>query len=508
MSTQLNPHRKTAPSLRPIKNQDSASVKALNQNRVKSRTAKKITPEDKKAKEPMQPPKTAASPLQKLIAIESEALRTPDRLSLKHIAVNRPRSLLPLGHILWINRNGKSVSIAAISSQSTFDKTTPFAQWITAYLNRLTHKGALDNALAFSFSNAPAKDPAQNPSGKKAVTHPPKADFDYPFSEAYFAPFSPEPKTGGLLFTRDTPFSESDRLILDRLGQSFGANWAARHGKNKPRSSRRKKCLQIGSLALICLIGCIPVPMTDLAPAEIVADKPFMVTAPFDGVTDDILIPPNRFVKAGTVLARLNDTRFRNEYALAGEEKSVADARLKQAALSAFINVEAKKEIAIAKAEKALAQARESFAKDQLLKTELIAPHDGLAIYSDPKDWTGRPVSTGEAIIEIAEPTRIVLRIQAPLPSGERLRQGMRVRLFLDADPVNPVEATLESASFYAQEQAGGELAFTAFATLDDQKNLPRIGARGVAKLYGQDAPLAFWLLRQPVTALRQLSGF
>ena len=84
----------------------------------------------------------------------------------------------------------------------------------------------------------------------------------------------------------------------------------------------------------------------------------------------------------------------------------------------------------------------------------------------------------------------------------------MRVRLFLDADPVNPVEATLESASFYAQEQAGGELAFTAFATLDDQKNLPRIGARGVAKLYGQDAPLAFWLLRQPVTALRQLSGF
>jgi len=57
----------------------------------------------------------------------------------------------------------------------------------------------------------------------------------------------------------------------------------------------------------------------------------------------------------------------------------------------------------------------------------------------------------------------------------------MRVRLFLDADPVNPLEATLESASFYAQEQAGHEMAFTAFARLDDPDVLPRIGARGVA---------------------------
>ena len=76
-------------------------------------------------------------------------------------------------------------------------------------------------------------------------------------------------------------------------------------------------------------------------------------------------------MKAGTVLARLNDTRFRNEYALAGVEKSVADARLKQAALSAFINVEAKKEIAIAKAEKRLHKPVRALPKTNSLKQNL-----------------------------------------------------------------------------------------------------------------------------------------
>ena len=138
-----------------------------------------------------------------------------------------------------------------------------------------------------------------------------------------------------------------------------------------------------------------------------------------------------------------------------------------------------------------------------------------MAIYSDPTDWAGRPVATGEAIIKIADPSRVRLRIDAPLTIGESLQNGSRVRMFLDSDPLNPIEAEVTQASYYAQPTPEGHMAYEAFAALipagsggsDDSSQLPRIGTRGVAKIYGGTAPLGFWLLRRPITIARQFLG-
>ena len=133
----------------------------------------------------------------------------------------------------------------------------------------------------------------------------------------------------------------------------------------------------------------------------------------------------------------------------------------------------------------------------------------GLAIYSDPTDWAGKPVATGEAIIQIADPSRVLLRIDAPLSIGETLKSGARVRMFLDSDPLNAIEAELTEASYYAQATADGHMAYEAYADLqfETTQDLPRIGARGVAKVYGRKAPLAYWLFRRPLTLMRQSFG-
>ena len=41
----------------------------------------------------------------------------------------------------------------------------------------------------------------------------------------------------------------------------------------------------------------------------------------------------------------------------------------------------------------------------------------------------------------------------------------------------------------------------------EDRPDSVRIGARGVAKIYGEPAPLGWWLVRKPVNALRQMFG-
>jgi len=196
-----------------------------------------------------------------------------------------------------------------------------------------------------------------------------------------------------------------------------------------------------------------------------------------DGVVEEILVPPNTLVSEETPLIRLVDTTYKNEYILAEQEQFVADAKLRQASLTSFIDNKAKREIAVAQAEKTMASARQNYARDRLSKTVVKTPKAGLAIYSDPTDWAGRPEA--------------------------------RVRMFMDSDPLTPIEAELTSASFYAQATPSGQMAYEAYATLeiDQSSDMPRIGTRGVAKIYGDTAPLGFWLLRRPITIARQFLG-
>jgi hypothetical protein len=435
------------------------------------------------------------SPLQILIAIEGEALAANDRLSLKHIAVNRPRALIKTGHIIWVARRGHDMQLSAISSQAKIDRTTPFAQWIRAELSARARLGTLDRPAQWQFKSRREGDA-----------------FAYPFTEAYFAPFSPDPKAGGLLFTRDGAFTEKEAPQIERLAQIFGTCAAAMGRKKRPRMSLKKRNVLLGTTLLLALASVIPVPMSTLAPAEIVASDPFVITAPIDGVVESILVRPNAEITEGTLLLRLVDTTYRNEYILAGQEQSVADAKLRQASLASFIDNDAKRGIALAKAEKAMASARQDYARDRLSKTEISAPKAGLAIYSDPTDWAGRPVATGEAIIQIADPAKIILRIDAPLSIGETLKRGARVRMFMDSDPLRPLEAKITTASYYTQATPDGHMAYEVFASLSGgaQKgsaDVPRIGTRGVAKIYGETAPLGFWLLRRPITIVRQFIG-
>lgn len=171
--------------------------------------------------------------------------------------------------------------------------------------------------------------------------------------------------------------------------------------------------------------------------------------------------------------------------------------------------------ISDARRDAAHAEMQEASAHIYTAKTVVTAPKAGLAIYSDPTDWAGRPVATGEAIIKIADPSRVLLRIDAPLAIGDSLRSGARVRMFMDSDPLNPIEAEVTTASYYAQPTPDGHMAYEAFAALtpessDDPQatsDIPRIGTRGVAKIYGGTAPLGFWLLRRPITIARQFLG-
>jgi len=434
-----------------------------------------------------------AAALHVLMTIENEALASRDLVTLKHIAVNRPRALIKTGHILWVRRRGETIKIDAISSQAVLDKTTPFIQWMIRQLRSKMRKGELEGLTQWEFDNSREDIP-----------------FTYPFTQAIYAPLGNDPQRGGLLFTREYAFQEGDFPLIKRLANIFGMAAIAVQRKSRKQLNISKRWSLWGVAGLVALTFARPVPMTTLAPAEIVADSPYIVTAPFEGVIEEVLVSPNSSVEIDTPLLRLVDTSYRNDFILAGKEADIADAKLRQASLRSFAGEISKREVAIAESEKALASARYDYARERLSKTVIIAPKKGLAIFSDPADWRGRHVTTGETIIEIADPHHIRLRIDAPLSMGETLQAGARMKLFLDNDPLNAFEAELLSASFYARSMPNGHMTYEAYGRLteNDKQALPRIGTRGVAKVYGKKAPLGYWLFRRPITTIRQTLGF
>ena len=110
--------------------------------------------------------------------------------------------------------------------------------------------------------------------------------------------------------------------------------------------------------------------------------------------------------------------------------------------------------------------------------------------------------------MELANPSEIEFRIDLGVADAIVLREAARVKVFLDADPLRPIEARLVRASYRAKMRDSQQLAFrlVAVAEAGSVENL-RLGARGTAQIYSDRVPLGFYLLRRPIAAARQWLG-
>lgn len=148
-----------------------------------------------------------------------------------------------------------------------------------------------------------------------------------------------------------------------------------------------------------------------------------------------------------------------------------------------------------------------AYVKELLSRVEIRAPRAGIAIFDDVNDWIGKPVSIGERILVVADPGETELEIRLPVADAIALEGGAEVRLFLNIDPQRPIPARLSFAGYQADTTPEGVLAYRLKAAFDAGAAPPRIGLKGIAKLYGEDGTLGYALLRRPLAALRQRLG-
>ena len=285
------------------------------------------------------------------------------------------------------------------------------------------------------------------------------------------------------------------------LGGKPDVSWK-RHWQKLSTRQRR-----LGALVLV-LLFLLPIRQAALAPAEIVALDAATVASPLDGVIKTIHVRPNQMVKTGQPLFSLDDTTLRNRLEVAQKSIAVADAELLATTQKAFDNAQSKGELALLGGRAFEKRAELAAVQAQLARIDVVASHDGVAVFGDPDDWLGRPVSTGERIMLLANPDKPGVLIHLPVADAIALEIGAPVKLFLTVRPLSPLDGKVTETSYQAVLSPDGVASYRLRAVFDDANNLARIGIRGTAKVYGGWVCLGYYLLRRPLATLREWSGW
>jgi multidrug efflux pump subunit AcrA (membrane-fusion protein) len=431
-----------------------------------------------------------------LLKIEADARRAATPAELAFLAANETMKITRCRQIFVFRRRANRMRIEAVSSVGKVERNSPRIRWIEAIVRNLGKDAGVATPREFSL-------PAYCPRGDEEHK-------TFPFRFMAWQPFclSSGYIFGGMLVAREVPWTDADLVVAGRLSETYAHAWAALTGKRTLRRQLRvTPFLWAAGILLVLAAGFYPVPMAVLAPVEVSAIEPVSVSAPLDGIIDKIEVTPNQQVRKGDIVVRLSDVGYRNDLAVAERDVSLASAKLKRVSLAAVNDFKARGELAEARAELALAEAKRDYASDLLVRSAIPAPADGVAVFTDARDLTGRPVQTGMRIMDIADPGQIELRIDVPVADAIALKTGAKVRAFLDSDPLRPVEAEVFAASYEATEAKGVGLAYRVRAKLQGERKELRLGTRGTAQIAGDEVPLAFYLLRRPLSALRQRFG-
>jgi hypothetical protein len=439
----------------------------------------------------------ASAGLLALLNIEAEARNVSTPGELHFLIAGETRKLTRSRQVfVFLLGHQERLVLEVISGLPAVDRSSPLVLTFESLMERLKQDQDLSKPKEFEFGAycGPGNDSAAS----------------YPFTSLLWLPFLTRAGSvmGGMLLTREQPWTEADVVVGTRLSQTFAH--ALRELASVPRWSLRKllgRKLLVGLSIAAGIALCLPITMTILAPFEVGPLGGFVVAAPIEGIIEEIAVDPNSTVVENQLLVRFNSTLLKNRFEVAEREVLVADARLKKSTQVAFEDEQGRHDLGVLISELQLKTAERDFAKDMLERSQVRAARSGIAVFADKKQFIGRPVSTGERIMEIADPRQVEALVDVPVGDAIVLKSGARVKLFLDSDPLRPREAVISLADYLARVRPGNQISFRVVATLEGEGVPPRLGARGTAQIYGESVPLAFFLFRRPLTALRQWTG-
>ncbi|MBF0273072.1 MAG: HlyD family efflux transporter periplasmic adaptor subunit [Magnetococcales bacterium] len=429
-----------------------------------------------------------------LLDLELSTRRAENRVALRFLMVNRLQSLLPASTVFFWQRGTKG-RIEGASGISEPDPRAPMILWAGGVCAVLAQGETAGQPHAVTATDCPGE------WGESWSGLAPPHGLWMPL-------ITPDRQwIGALLALRDHPWSDGEQDLAARLGEGFAHAWQALEPRTRRPIVTRGWWIAALAMAGGIGLGWIPVEQSALAPATVVPAEPVVIAAPLDGAIEAVAVEPNALVRSGDLLFRMEATTLTNRREMARLALETAQAERFKGRQLSFADPEAKASLPLLEARLTEKRAEADYAESLLQRAETRSPLDGVALFSDPNAWRGRPVVVGEKVMIVADPQRVELDIRLPVADAVVLNPGARILMFLHVDPLHPLEGELIRAAHDAELTPEGVLAYRIMARFLPGSPPPRMGLKGTAKMIGERVNLFYHLFRRPLAALRQSMG-
>ena len=221
------------------------------------------------------------------------------------------------------------------------------------------------------------------------------------------------------------------------------------------------------------------------------ADKQLLVS-PQSGYINSAHFRAGDQVAEGDVIATLDDRDL-----LMDRDKWKSELSKVNTTFSQALGSRNRAEIALLQAQKKQVSAELTLVEQQLSRSVLKAPFDGVLVSGDLNQSLGAPVETGQVLFELAslEDFRLILSVSENDVAA--VRAGQEGKLRLSALPGQTYTANIENLMPVSVSENGKNV-FRLEATLADGDQQLRPGMHGVAKIATERDPL-IWVLIHPL---------
>jgi len=336
-------------------------------------------------------------------------------------------------------RHAKHIELEAISFSANFDKRTQAMQAISEAMAEAMEQGA-----AIDFSPAQVAEPeADSESTAPALIT--RAHQQLQQQQQLQSVHSLLVRNGDVIIgvltielDKQAALTDDQRSFLQQalhfagailaLRQQVGASvWQGFKQRTAQRLERwfgedswRGKI--IATLLLVFFVALfVPLDYRVSADATLQTTEKYLVVSPQDGYLGKISARPGDSVKKGAALAQLNDEDLRLE-----RQKLASQVQQYRQAYDTALANSDRVEAAIASAQMDQASIQLRLVDQQLGRTQLIAPMDGIIVSDDISQTQGAPVKQGDVLFEIAA------------------AQGFLVQLFIDERDIAAVQSGQE----------------------------------------------------------------
>lgn len=275
----------------------------------------------------------------------------------------------------------------------------------------------------------------------------------------------------------------NERSWHSRMTQRMRADW---HRLRTP-GNVRLKAAACGLILALAAFLFLPVDYHVSAPARLEGSIQRVLVAPVDGFLRHAHVRPGDIVSAGQVLVELAE----QDLQLERRKRESELAQHENAYIAALARAD-RTQYAINQAKASEAHAQLDLVEQQLSRSRLQAPFDGIVIKGDLTQSLGAPVQRGEILLTIAPAGEFRLIVEVDERDIAHVASGQRGQLALAALPhstlafhverVTPVTTARDGRNFF---EVVGELDAAAVKAL-------RPGLQGVAKIKAENQTLAW----------------